>query len=87
MPLGCVAALACGKSQSADKNEAPVIWGGDVGRSVIEDFEGANSRRDPTVGLGDAALLPQLMQAASPMGELLMSVSVAMKTISLHNRR
>lgn len=40
MPLSCVAALACGKSQSADKNEAPVIWAATLGGQSSRNLRG-----------------------------------------------
>ncbi len=54
MPLGCVVASGCQLGLSADKSEAPMIWGTQNGKKALCEFETFNKAQGRSVGKGSS---------------------------------
>ena len=63
MPIGCVAAMPCDprRNVEVDKRQARAVWGNDLGREVIREFDEANRRRDPSVPLSASDVRTQML--------------------------
>lgn len=48
MPIGCISGYGCQSKEGIDKQNAPELWDNDKGRSLIERFETAAARADPS---------------------------------------
>jgi hypothetical protein len=54
MPIGCVVSKGCDDHcASADKREAPIIWGTKTGLRVMKEFEDYQRKKNPDISLGD----------------------------------
>jgi hypothetical protein len=63
MPIGCVAAMPCNPrlNVEVDKHQAEAVWGNELGREVLQAFDEANRRRDPSVPLSESDLRTQML--------------------------
>jgi hypothetical protein len=63
MPIGCVAAMPCNPrlNVEVDKHQAEAVWDNELGREVLQAFDEANRRRDPSVPLSESDLRTQML--------------------------